>query len=269
MARVNEIITRARDTLAEKTPKRWSNERLLRALSEGQKKIAQELLSVRAVCTIEICDLHHTYKLDTTNVLTPNGRPIRPSAVYNRAGQRARFVTSEIIEDENPDWRTEKGDDITHIIYDKQNPLFFRVYPIPDDSKLKSGVTFNTADNPITDAASICAAVSTPSNFDITAEVAPAKLEVHFYHTPPDITTIADTNLLIAEEFDIALKYYITGMVLRDDKDPQNRTFGREELALYDSQYQFAQDLVRDNYVDHGEEHHAGVRYNAVIRADQ
>lgn len=270
MARVDDIITGARDTLAEKTPKRWKNDRLLRALSKGQRKIARELLCIRESCTIQLCDGHHTYKLDATNVLSPTGRPIALYSAINHAGKQARFVTENIIEDEDPDWRTRTGDDVTHIIYDKQNPLFFRVYPTPDSTELsETGTSFNTTDNPLTDAATICEAISSPSDFDITAELAPVKIHLHFYHTPPNVVTIADTNLLIPEEFDDALRHYITGNVLRDDLDAQNRQFGMEELQFFANEFEFAAQFTSDDFIDQTDEHHAGVRYNAVIREDQ
>jgi hypothetical protein len=267
MGRVSDIIERARDTLAEKTPKRWPTARLLRALSEAQKKIAQEILCVREQGTIELCSGYHTYKLDATNIVAEGGRPIAISAIINHAGQNARFVTTNVITEENEDWRTEIGNDVTHIIYNKQKPSVFRVYPIPTTSEItETGATFNTTNEPIADAAIICQPISTESNFDITAELTPIKLQIEFFHIPPPITTVADTNLLIPEEFDIALKHYVVGMTLRDDLDAQNRAFGVEELQLFQSQFDFAKDLTDKNFTDQKEEHYASVGYNAEIK---
>ena len=266
MARVADILIHARDTLSEKTPKRWKTEQLLRALSEGQKKIAQELQCIRAECTIQLCHSLHTYKLDITNVLT-SGRALTPSKIVNHAGVEARFVTETIIQELDSEWRTRIGDDITHIIYDKKNPLIFRVYPIPTTAELTEvGASFNITEDSIVDAATICEPITTPSSFDITAELAPVKIQVYFYHVPPPIVTVVDTNLLLPEEFDIALKHYVVGMTLRNDLDSQNRGFGIEELKLFDTQYQYIMDLTDGDFVDQKDEHYASVGYNAEIK---
>jgi len=266
MARVSDILTKARDTLSEKTPKRWTTPQLLRALTEAQDKISQEVQCIRAECTIELCDTLHTYKLDITNVLTIGGRALTPSKVVNHAGVEARFVTETIMQELDSEWRTRKGEDVTHIVYDKKNPLFFRVYPIPYATEIsETGSTFNTTEDSIDDAVDICAAIAVPSSFDITLEKTPIKIQVYFYHVPPAITLVADTNLLLPQEFDIALKHYVVGMTLRNDLDSQNRSFGIEELKLFDSQYQYVIDLTKGDFVDQTDEHYAAVKYNAVI----
>lgn len=267
MPRVDEIIKRARDTLAEKTPNRWKTDRLLRALSEGQKKIAQETLCIRESCTIQLCSGYHTYKLDTTNVVTEGGIAVAISAVRNHKDDTCRFVTTSIMNELASDWRTKNSDDITHIIYNKQKPLIFRVYPTPLTAEVTEvGASLNITDEPFAKAATICEVIAIPSNFDIITEKAPIKMLVEFFHTPPAITTIEDTNLLIPEYFDIALKHYITGMVLRDDLDKQNRSFGIEELQLFNAQYEFAKSLIDRDFVDQKEEHYAPVGYNAEIK---
>ena len=266
MARVADILERARDTLAEATPKRWKTERLLRALSEGQKKIAQELLPVRESCTIQLCSGYHTYKLDVTNIISEGGTPIAISAIWNHADDMCDFFITSLMEEVDEDWRTKVGDDVTHIIYNKQKPLIFRVYPTPNTTEMPTGETLNTTNEPFADAATICEAIATPSNFDITLETAPRKLLIEFFHTPPPITTVADTNLLVPDYCDIALKHYVVGMTLRDDLDAQNRSFGVEELKLFDSQYLVVQAITEANSTDQTEKHYAGVDYNAQIR---
>jgi len=267
MTRVNDILVKARDTLSEKTPKRWKTDRLLRALSEGQQRLAQELNCVREVCTVQLCAGYHTYKLDATNIVAAGGRPTSITSAVNHAGKPVRFITSSVMADINPDWRTETGNDVEYIIYDKQKPLIFRVYPIPTTADLtETGASFNTTNEPFADAATICEIISTQSNFDITLELSPVKLQLEFNHTPPAITTVVDTNLLIPEDFDIALKHYVIGITLRDDLDGQNRSFGIEELKLFEQQYMFAKNLTDNDFVDEKDEHYAAVGYNAVIK---
>ena len=266
MARVADIIERARDTLVEKTPTRYTTPRLLRMLSEGQSKLARELLCVRESGTIELCSGYHTYKLDITNIIAEGGVPIRISAIRNHEDKRCQFMTTQIMEPQvSKTWRTDISDDITHIVYNKQKPLIFRVYPIPTTSEMPDGETLNSTDEPFADAATICQPIVIPSNFDITLETTPRKLLIEFFHTPPPITTVSDTNLLVPDYCDTALKHYIVGMCLRDDLDAQNRSFGIEELKLFDVEYTAAKEVADDDSVSQKEEHYAEVKYNAQI----
>src|SRR5690606_15746767 len=57
-------------------------------------------------------------------------------------------------------------------------------------------------------------------------------LTVYYIRKPKEITSLED-ELEIDSMFDTAIKYYVTGMALRDDLDTQNRTLGKEELDLY------------------------------------
>lgn len=265
MGRVLDIVTRARDTLADYTPKKWKNDRLLRVFSEGQKKIARETFSLRYTGTIQLCSGYHTYKLDSTLIEPLGGLPLALFRIVNHAGKDCKFITAQKIAEINADWRTETGNDITHIIYDHKKPLQFRVYPIPLTADITtSGESFNTTEEPFADAATISEAITIESNFDITLEVAPIMMQVEFYHTPPDITLIEDTNLLVSEHFDLALKHYITGMLLRDDTDAQNRSFGIEELKLFNEQFMIAKALSEADFTDLRTQHYAGVGYEDV-----
>ena len=265
MSRVLDIVTRARDTLADYTPKKWKNDRLLRVLSEAQKKIARETFSLRYSGTIQLCSGYHTYKLDSALIEPLGGYPLALFRIVNHDGKDCTFVSAQKMATINVDWRTETGNDITHIIYDHKKPLEFRVYPTPLTADItETGASFNTTDEPFADAATISEAITTESNFDITLELAPVKMQVEFYHTPPDITTIIDTNLLISEHFDLALKHYVTGMLLRDDKDTQNRSFGIEELKLFNEQFMIAKALSEADFTDVRTQHYAEVAYEDV-----
>ena len=265
MGRVLDIINDARDTLADKSSQKFSNSRLLRLLSECQIKIARETLCLRYQGTIQLCDKYHTYKLDPTLIEPLGGTPLALHNVVNHAGKDCKFVTNKTIARIDETWRTKIGSDVTHIVYDHRKPLEFRVYPIPDATELTdSAESFNTSNEPLTDAATISEAISVRSNFDITAEKSPIKIMVEFYHITPKITTVQDTNLLIPEHFDIAMKYYVVGMALRDDKDSQNRSFGLEELKFYQEQFQIAKAISESGYVDNRSQTYAAVDYQDV-----
>jgi len=265
MSRVGDIIARARDTLSDSDETRHDTARLLRALSEGQSKIAKHSLSIRYKCTVELCHLHHTYKIDSSAVEANGGTPIAIYGVRNHAGKPCRFVTEDYMDRKYPNWVTAVGADITHIVYNKQQPRLFRVYPTPDSAELDTGATLNTVDNPITDSATLVQPIGVASNFDITKELTPIKLLVDFYLNPPAITTLLDDNLLVPDHYDEALKHYLCAIVLRDDKDSQNRAFGSEEYKFFESAYKVANAMTERDYTEQHESYTA-VNYNAELK---
>jgi hypothetical protein len=62
-------------------------------------------------------------------------------------------------------------------------------------------------------------------------------LVVYYNHRPMTLDNYSlidvDQTLEIDEVFDKAIKHYVIGMALRDDKDTQNRQVGNEELGFY------------------------------------
>ena len=56
---------------------------------------------------------------------------------------------------------------------------------------------------------------------------------VVYYQKQPHTLVDVDSELEIDSAYDKALKFYTTGMALRDDNDVQNRAIGNEELALF------------------------------------
>lgn len=57
-------------------------------------------------------------------------------------------------------------------------------------------------------------------------------MTLYYLKKPTEITAV-DQDLEISSVFDRAIKFYVTAMALRDDKDTQNRAMGNEELQLF------------------------------------
>lgn len=68
------------------------------------------------------------------------------------------------------------------------------------------------------------------------------ELKVRYYRKPKDIKSKEDT-LELDSSADLALKYYIVAMCLRDDMDAQNRAAGNEYLQLFTAE-------LKDNFVE-------------------
>ena len=61
--RIADILTRARDSLADPNKERWSDDRLLRLLDEGQKHFAREAKLLKATSIINLFPDQATYTL--------------------------------------------------------------------------------------------------------------------------------------------------------------------------------------------------------------
>jgi len=76
-------------------------------------------------------------------------------------------------------------------------------------------------------------------------------LTIYYFKTPDTIQSI-NSFLDIPEDYDLAIKYYVTSKALRDDMDTQNRDFGNEEFSFYKRElkeaiYDDSKDFTRNN----------------------
>ena len=72
-------------------------------------------------------------------------------------------------------------------------------------------------------------------------------LEVYYYRRPSEIRLHKD-KLAIDKVFDSAIKFYVCGMALRDDRDTQNRIVGNEELQFFNFEMKEALRDGRDDF---------------------
>ena len=80
----------------------------------------------------------------------------------------------------------------------------------------------------------------------IESDLEDVTIYLYYNKRPAKITSLSDT-IETDPYYDIAMKHYIVGMALRDDKDTQNRAVGNEELQLAGS---ILEEAVRDNFTD-------------------
>lgn len=262
--RIEEILTRARDTLADPNKERWDDARLLRLLDEGQRILATKARLLRGKADIPLGAGIKSYALPPSNnpsiaVLNSQGQVIYvttnivtyaiPDDIFqitravNHLGEPISFISHEQADKLfGSNWEVRTGPIVTHIIFDKTKRSTFRVYPIPDDTvpgeTSQQIVTLNSLYG-------ITVAGGLESTYDLIdspygvfvglAQVTNTSFTLYYYRYPKPITSIMD-SLEIHTEYDAALKFYICGMALRDDKDVQNRTLGNEELQLFNAQ---------------------------------
>ena len=134
--RIADILTRARDSLADPNKERWSDDRLLRLLDEGQKHFAREAKLLKATSTQSLFPNQATYTL-------PSNCWLITRACFR--DQVIPLVSHERMDELDSNWYTDTGSSVAKLIFDKRLPEEIRTYPILDDSYVEASYTFNNA----------------------------------------------------------------------------------------------------------------------------
>tara|TARA_R110000851_G_C13101812_1_gene568627 strand:+ start:5548 stop:6468 length:921 start_codon:yes stop_codon:yes gene_type:complete len=162
--RIETILLRARDTLADPTGERWSDPRLLRLVEEGQQDIAKHTKILKAQVDILLAEGQAVYSLPSDLWLITraafNGciiplyshpqmdELVRNHHINNNDNYSERIgYGSSYFDGPEPCWETTIASSVEALIYDRRNIDEIRVYPIPDDTISQSLYTFN-ADDP-------------------------------------------------------------------------------------------------------------------------
>lgn len=263
MGRVTDIITRARDTLADPLKTRWTDARLLRILDEGQKQIVLNANLLRTKATLSLIPGVAEYNLpeDCFNIIRVTYKGVSlPIMSHEELDDYAeRGVTAT----QGQSWETAESTTVEAFVFDKINFSKYKLYPIPIGSAgsmtlenvdhlgdanmgliisasgyLSSGVygliSELVDDGELFTTTSYNLDITVDSNYGFTVMFDDNASDITLYYLKrPTTLTVVSDNLEIDEVWDMALKYYVTGMALRDDKDTQNRLVGNEELAFF------------------------------------
>lgn len=122
MNRIEKILLRVRDTLADPNGERWSNERLIRLLDEAQKDICRRAKLLRAKTQFIVFDGQEYYQMPDDFLLLDK--------VYIN-NQPIPLVGHTDLDAQWDKWDTLKGR-VSGVIYDKQRRGKIRLFPIPD-----------------------------------------------------------------------------------------------------------------------------------------
>lgn len=159
--RIENIISRARDTLADPDAERWSDARLLRLLSEAQEDLVihTELLKQSVALPLVIGQAVYDLPSDCYRILRASTDaheiPLQSFNEMDEAARRDIYTTdsqnqrNSIIgsdfDNRQATWEDTTGSEVEAIIYDHRNPSSIRFYPIPNDSVATSQYTFENA----------------------------------------------------------------------------------------------------------------------------
>jgi len=291
--RIEEILTRARDTLSDPLQERWTDARLIRLIDEAQNTLALKAGLLRSSASIPLAQGVSTYKLPPTNstgvvVLNNAGQAVEviSNGLVYSLPQNIHIITRGVNNLGDPikilshaqadklfgtNWEAATGPTVKALIFDKMDQNVLKLYPIPDDS-VQGDVTSELAT--LNSLYGVTVAGGLESTYDLMAgvygvftgltQITNTSITIFYIRIPAQITSVTD-SLEVNPLFDKTLKLYVTGMALRDDKDTQNRSLGNEELALFNSDLQDAKKASEIDFTASGIEEQFTVPYGRAI----
>ncbi len=259
--RIENILLRARDTLADPNAARYSNERLLRLLSEGQKDIVNQTKLLR-----------NSYELlaipDLAVYTLPEDVWIITRASYK--GSKLSLVTFDKMDDyltstlpnyveNNNSWEDTVGVTPLALVYDRLNIQKLRIYPILSEDLLDNSYTFtggnlsfyggfefgvvtditnyffNSVFGIITDFKDPFVNSSFSSYFGVTTKLSEvdSAITVQYFAIAPEVTSVND-ELIISPLLDTALKHYVVSQAYIDDVDTQSQQLAATAFKFYE-----------------------------------
>ena len=260
--RVQNILAKARVTLADQDKQRWSDDVLLAFLSEAQQDLATEtqLLAGRVSLPIEINNPYFTLPDDVwliTRILY--GEKRLPLVSHTELDTRQTVYRLRDFGLQPSDtWESDKGMPEA-FLYDRRNQNEGKLYKIPDESVVTSTYPFTDQGGYAGDGAlglvTDIEGYTTDTVFGVVTDTYDPLVTEEFYNSvfgvvgsmsenennlliyyvklPEDITDI-NAELQTSPQWDKALKYYVIGHAFLADIDAEYQSKGMEQLQLYE-----------------------------------
>lgn len=240
-----------RDSLSDDDESRWSTDRLVRLIDDAQADLVVDVGMLRSNTSVFIQADKAEYTLpseayEITRAVTSTGTPLDILSHDEMDALGATPSNREV----GIDWETSTGATISKIIFDKQEPGAFKVFPIPTGSDTV-GDTFTTTDYGFTALSegdlvvndfgvvatvSETAADTTSTNSDfgtITSMLGvEATIKVYYKRLPSTILG-AEDDPEVESTWDRALRYYALAMAYADDQDTQNLAMSDKFFGMY------------------------------------
>lgn len=244
MSKVYTLVDSIRDTLNDPDGDRWTNSRILRSINDATKDINLSTSILRGRGSFSILAGTHTYKL-------PDNVQLISKVLYK--GEPVEFKSHSQMDDIDSSWELHYGNVIKYIVYDKLNMSNLRVYPTPQIPSLdidSFGIITDLGD------------ISIDSPFGVITDVYYPLYDIVLYYIyKPELVVGLNDDLPFNDLWDTAIKHYVCGFLLRDDKDTQNRLFGNEELKLFD---RYLQEASRLSSLDYKEGSNYETKYRSI-----
>ncbi|AWD90294.1 hypothetical protein [Dickeya phage Amaethon] len=148
MTRVEKILKAVRYSLADPTAERYSDERLLSAISDGQKDIARQTRLLKAEIDIALSVSKVMYDLPANLWLIER---------VHYKNEKLPLLSYDRMDSCNLGWFKDYGKDVKSIVYDKRDMHKLRIYPRPDDSFIALAYVFQAEASLTADSSSLTA----------------------------------------------------------------------------------------------------------------
>ena len=150
--RIEDILVRCRDSLADEDESRWSTPRLLRLIDEAHKKIATKAQLIRKSFSLSILANINEYALPSdafllTRVVSSNGAKITlktHSAMDDLKDGIIPYIYPSSIEVYDVFLEYDTGTVVEFLVFDNQETVYIKSYPIV--------TAYNSSDVFVTDA---------------------------------------------------------------------------------------------------------------------
>ena len=259
MGRIADIITRVRDSLGDPDGDRWTDAQLLRVIDEAQKTIAREAKALRSKVEIGILTNKNEYDLPSDAYVI--------TRVRDKEREDIPVKTHTQMDIESSVWETETGDTPLNVVFDKTDPKKMKIHPIPTADDVSDtyvinpyGVMTGSSEDVMGDDLGVVTDTTTDalktqtfnSVYGIITDMSAVvtSLLVYYIRIPATINAVdSGTSVLeVHDVFDKAIKHYVAGTCLMDDKETRNERASTSELAAYLDQLRLAKADAASNY---------------------
>lgn len=226
---VASVLKSIREFVYDNSGNRWSDEYLLHLIDEAQKDIAIKTKCLKGSVEFPLVINQELYVLPN-NVIQPS------KVLLNNC--ELQIISNNKLHCE-PCYEITTGTP-TNVLFDKTNRRELRLYPIPSvDTELTVnigdsdvfGIVTNIDLSPNISSINIKDIYGTITDPEITDKI----IKVYYSKLPADI--IDENSVLEVDSlYYKAIKYYVCGTLLRNDRDSVSRQTGMDELSLYASE---------------------------------
>lgn len=222
MSRIDDILLKVRDVLADHAGTRWPDATLLRHLTAGVNDFLLRAKVTKSVLYVAI----------ESNIGMYSIKDFSQEIVRVQYLEKALTVkTTKDMDELEADWENTTGLEPKFVIFDTYPQGAFRIYPKVTELAVDT-IAYNSLYGAIIDIENTDDLYKLPSESLTTLNV--NKYLKVTYIKKQNTVTLSST-LDLDSMYDDALVFYTSGMALRNDADAQNRSFGSEQLKLYDS----------------------------------
>lgn len=280
--RVEKIVQRSRDILADENGSRWSDSKMLRWFDEAYEYCVMSKGLLRSTAIIPIIE-------DMDVIELPEDVHIPTRVTYN--GKKIDLLTHDYLDNQlhlqNPAnvWEDETGKVLKALVKDKQNIRMLKPYPIIRDPEVNLFATIfhdpvTVNGEPVTvngepvvkysygevesiddslpiDVYGFLSDISFTdtdnvwfsSYYGVLASIEEAdELKVYYKKKNNEILSFNDELEVDSVYLDSAIKYYIVGLALSADMDTQDNVMSNKYFNLSEEYIGKIEDLVAENF---------------------